>query len=372
MKRIAVAAAILLAACSSEPERENAAAPANVATPAAPAPSPTPSPITDSHTTPHPTQTRTFSDWTMACDNGGQCSMTSLSPEDGAFYPVNLALTRDAGPNGAISVALVANQEGLSPARIAVDGASVGGLFPTTSKGMATISGNAAAAIAYALADGHTMTVRDAGGGVLATLSLDGASAALRFIDAAQGRADTVTAIVAKGNEPARAVPAAPRLPVIIATPVARGAAQIDATMAAELKKRARCDAPLVADLAPEAYLLGDGATLVLVPCSRGAYNLSSALFVIEDGKARPAKIDAPSGFTEIGATVEIPQVVNGSVENGVLTSYAKGRGPGDCGVQQDFVWDGTMLRLAQQAEMGECRGNPNLLTTWRTRVVRR
>jgi hypothetical protein len=129
---------------------------------------------------------------------------------------------------------------------------------------------------------------------------------------------------------------------------------------------------PLVADIAPEAYRLGDGATLVLVPCSRGAYNLSSALFVIEDGKAMPAKIDAPSGFTEIGATVDIPEVVNGSVENGVLTSYAKARGLGDCGVQQDFVWDGTMLRLAQQAEMGECRGNPNLLTTWRTRVVRR
>ena len=371
MKRIAAAALVLLAACSSEPEGGNAGVPANVPAPK-PAPSPTSAPITDSHRTPHPTRTRTFSDWTVACDNGGQCSMTSLSPEDGAFYPVDLALTRDAGPNGAISVVLVANREGLSPARVAVDGVSVGELFQTTSRGMATVGGNAAAAIAYALADGHALSVRDAGGGVLATLSLDGAAAALRFIDAAQGRADTATAIVAKGNEPASAVPAAPALPVIVATPVARGAAQIDATMAAELKKRARCDAPLVADLAPEAYLLGDGATLVLVPCNRGAYNLSSALFVVEDGKATPARIDAPSGFTEIGATVTVPEVVNGSVENGVLTSYARGRGLGDCGVQQDFVWDGTMLRLAQQAEMSECRGNPNLLTTWRTRVVRR
>lgn len=370
MKRIAVAAFALLAACSSEPAGDNAAAPANTAAPATP--TPTPAPVADSRAAPHPTEMRTFSDWTVACDNGGQCSMTSLSPEDGEFYPVNLALTRDAGPNGTISVALVAGEEGLSPARVAVDGAPVGGTFPTPSQGVATISGNAAAAIAYALADGRVLTVRDAGGGVLATLSLDGASAALRFIDAAQGRADTVTAIVAKGNEPASAVPPAPALPVIVAMPVAGGAAQIDATMAAALEKRAHCDAPLVAGLSPEAYRLGGGATLVLVPCSRGAYNLSSALFVIEDGKAAPARIDAPSGFTEIRATVEIPQVVNGSVENGVLTSYAKARGLGDCGVQQDFVWDGTMLRLAQQSEMPECRGNPSMLTTWRTRVVRR
>ena len=36
------------------------------------------------------------------------------------------------------------------------------------------------------------------------TISLAGASAALRYIDAMQRRADTVTAVVAKGAKPAR------------------------------------------------------------------------------------------------------------------------------------------------------------------------
>jgi len=54
-----------------------------------------------------------------------------------------------------------------------------------------------------------------------------------------------------------------------------------------------------------------------------------------------------------------------------VLTGYAKGRGLGDCGLVQSLVWDGTRLRLTEQSEMRECRGNPNYLTTWRTRVVR-
>ena len=369
MKRIAVAALALLAACSSKPEHANTAAPVNAITPA---PTPTPAPIVDSHAAPDPTEARTFEDWTVACDNGGQCSMASLSPEDGDFYPVNLAVTRDAGPDGAISVTLQPNQDGVSPARIAIDGAPVGGAFPAVSDGTTSLTGNAAAAIAYALAIGHTLTVRDPGGAPIARLSLAGASAALRFIDAAQGRADTVTAIVAKGNDPATAVPAEPALPVIVAAPVATGSPQIDAMMVAELKKRAECDDLMIRDLAPEAYPLGEGATLVLIPCSAGAYNLSSAVFVLEDGKAAPAKVDAPTGFTENGVVATIPEVVNGSVADGVLTSYAKARGLGDCGVQQDFVWDGTMLRLAEQAEMGECRGNPNMLTTWRTRVVRR
>jgi hypothetical protein len=54
-----------------------------------------------------------------------------------------------------------------------------------------------------------------------------------------------------------------------------------------------------------------------------------------------------------------------------VLTSYAKGRGLGDCGVSQRFAWDGTRLRLIEQAEMSECRGNPNFIRTWTARVER-
>src|SRR3546814_7091020 len=83
---------------------------------------------------------------------------------------------------------------------VAVDGAPVGGAFPAVKDGRTTASGNAAAAIAYALANGQRLTVRDPGGAVLATISLAGASASLRYIDAEQHRAGTATAIVAKGN----------------------------------------------------------------------------------------------------------------------------------------------------------------------------
>ena len=48
------------------------------------------------------------------------------------------------------------------------------------------------------------------------------------------------------------------------------------------------------------------------------------------------------------------------------------GRGVGDCGVHQDYVWDGTRFRLVQQEEMSECRGSLDYITTWRAQVVGR
>ena len=90
----------------------------------------------------------------------------------------------------------------------------------------------------------------------------------------------------------------------------------------------------------------------------------------VRDGKFEPAKFDAPSGISAEGASVQ--NVVDGSFENGVLTSFARGRGLGDCGIRQQFVWDGARLRLSRQSEMGECRGNPDYITTWRADVVRK
>jgi hypothetical protein len=56
---------------------------------------------------------------------------------------------------------------------------------------------------------------------------------------------------------------------------------------------------------------------------------------------------------------------------NGLLTSFSKGRGIGDCGVGSNFAWDGARFRLVEQEEMGECRGSTDYISTWRARVVR-
>lgn len=354
MRRPTLPALLLLAACSKAAPPP----PAPPHTPAAPR-APTTATIADSHATPKVADLRTFGDWTAGCDNVGTCTIASLGGEGADFPAAAVAIVRDAGPAAPVTVTLAPLGDGPAPTRAAVDGRD----FDPARQ---------AAALVTAMADGHALTLR--GSGVAAVQSLAGASAALRWMDAQQARAGNVTAIVAKGDRPASAVPAAAPLPVIVAVPPAGAATLPPAPMLADLARRAQCETRAPAEYwTPEAHALGRGATLVLIPCSAGAYNLSSALFVVRDRKPAPAQVDAPSGFDATGAEGEaVPSVVNGAWRDGVLTSYAKGRGLGDCGVAQSFVWDGTRLRLSEQSMMGECRGNPHYIPTWRAKVVRR
>jgi hypothetical protein len=371
MSMLAPLLAATLPACSNDPAPP--APPAGIETggpttpPASPTPAAAPSPV--AAVPPHPTSPKTFGDWTVACDNVRICTMASLGPETADFPPITLALTRQPGPGGGWSLAFQTSYDtpALEPVAATVDGRRLA---------LPTLDRAPAAAVAAAMANGSALGVVEASGPRRATLSLKGASAALRWIDAQQGRAGTITAIVAKGDRPAASVPAAARAPVIEALTPGGTAARLTPQIVADLRRRAACDDEIVrnAGLEPEAHALGGGATLVMLPCSTGAYNLSSTLFVVRDGRITSAPVDAPTGFgpTPAAGIDPLTSVVNGSWKDGELTSLAKGRGLGDCGVAQTLVWDGTRLRLSEQSEMGECRGNTNYLTTWRTKVVRR
>lgn len=375
MTRFAVppALALMLLGCSSGPEAQPTATPAaRVAS----APAATPAAATasdrDSRTPPRPAEPRTFRDWAVACDNVARCTMASLAPEAGDFPGVWMTIERLPGPGGTYEITL--SEQGDVPdsathVAVEIDGRR----FPITGD---TLAGTRAQAIVDAVAKGRTLAVEDARGGTFATLSLAGAAAALRYIDAEQGRAGTVTATVARGPRPATAVPPARALPVIVALAPSGTAAKPDTAQLAQMKRIGKCeDRPgLGAIWDPEVAALGGGATLVILPCSAGAYNVIGALFVIRDGQVRAVEVDSPSGFEETGADSATPvhSVVNGAFDGGVLISQAKGRGIGDCGVAQDYVWDGVRMRLVEQHEMRECRGNPAFLTTWRAKVIRR
>lgn len=335
-------------------------------------PAPTPSPTTarptspDDHIRPVLAQQKTFGDWIVGCDNIRRCAMASLGPDGGDFPAVTMQVARNAGPDGGFEIALGSTANDTpTPATLVVGERR----FAVAGDGL---TGAAARDLAAAIANGDTLAVLDAKGATTGRISLKGANAALRYIDAGQGRAGTVTAIVARGARPASVVSAPAPLPRVKAvaftgTPTALTPAQVTA-----MRRTAQCDADLPS-AAPRLHALADGTTLVLLPCSAGAYNEIDALFVVRDGKAAPAMVDAPAGFDATGADSETPvrSVVNGDVEGGALTSYAKGRGLGDCGVRQRFVWDGERLRLIEQSAMGECRGNPDYLPVWRAKAIR-
>ncbi|MBJ6122605.1 DUF1176 domain-containing protein [Sphingomonas mollis] len=373
--RVTISAALLaataLAACSTEPTATdpaaNAASPAPVPTGTPASVRPTPSVAT---TAVKPGTLKTFGDWAVGCDNTRLCTLVSLGPDGGEFPPVTMAVMRQPGPDGAMEIAFAPLGDGpaVKPVALAIDGRQVA---------LPTLTGADAARAVTAMASGKELAVIEAGDHPRARLSLKGASAALRWIDDQQGRVGTTTALVAKGNKPASTVPARQPAPVIEAVMAGGTAANPGKQQLAAMRRRAQCEPSRIdsGDLfRPETHALGGGATLVLLPCSLGAYNLSAAMFVLRGDKVEPALTDAPSGFSETpaGPDSAVSSVVNGEWKDGELRSFAKGRGLGDCGVAQTFVWDGTRLRLSEQSEMGECRGNPNYIPTWRAQVVRR
>lgn len=350
MLRTALIPALFLTACSSgEPMATNAAAPAPVPGPAASPTASAAAPTAD--VTPAPGALKTFGDWAVGCDNGGRCSMASLLPEDGAGEGPTIMLTREPGPTGGWSTD--AGVDGSTP-RYSVDGRDLGG---------------DADRLATAMANGTALRLAGQKGSV----SLKGANAALRYIDATQGRAGTVTAVVAKSSAAAATVPAARPLPTVAAQRLAPSDTTLPATVIATMNRIGQCAMGDGVDATPTIAKAADGKLLVILPCSVGAYNVIGALFVVDGSRVTPARTDAPAGFDETGADSQTPvrSVVNGDFDGDRLTSYAKGRGLGDCGLTQRFAWDGSRYRLTDQSEMRECRGNTATITTWRAATAR-
>ena len=308
-----------------------------------------------------PGEIKTFRDWTVGCDNGRACQAVGLMPEND-MEAATAAVSRSAEP-GAAPVAWLNVREG-TPAAAIVDGRR----FPLRpSPADAGFRPADAAAFVAALAAGRSAAVTDAAGKKLGALSVAGLSAALLYMDEKQGRLGTVTALVRKGPAPASAVPPAPALPVIVSAPASSKPARRP-TPAQIKSARAgnACDDPS-AEQPPQASRLDAATTLVLVPlaCGSGAYNfLSIPLLLDESGKARPVKLvpGEEAGLYNAEWDAKARR----------LGTYMKGRGLGDCGTTQTFAWDGSRFRLAEQTEMGECRGSLDYITTWRARVVQR
>ena len=322
---------------------------------------------------------KSFGAWVVACDNARRCEMTSIwpddnQPEDGSPYDqMSVSIERAAGSAGGFSVEIqLPANSGSDRVQVSTDRGFF--IWGVPKNDLLHFTGAQAAQIIAAMVDGTDLRVGSEVD-VTGMASLKGSAAALRFIDAEQGRAGGVTAAVAKGTKPASAVPAPPALPKIGFVRPAGAAAPFTPAMRKALDKSSECGAVYEGGTGPwpeaEVRALGAGKTLVLLPCGSGAYNFSTEPYILAPG-AQPvlAKFDSPPGFTE--ADDGRPSLVNASFDakTGRLDSYSKGRGLGDCGSMEGYVWDGAMFRLVEARSMPECRGSVNWLTTWRAEPV--
>lgn len=313
---------------------------------------------------PQPGELKTFRDWTVGCDNGRACKAVALVPEseDGDKY---LMLAVERGPEAQAKAELRWPVPDGPPRRVTltVDGKVVA----QSGAGALVLDGTLTAA----LAAGFTVEVTAQGGGKVGDASLGGLAAAMRYIDDKQKRVGTVTALIARGT--ATTVPPPLPLPVVTMPPGdSRPPRALSVARVTQLigPDNAKCDYS-DAKVEPEAYRLDARTSLVTVvhPCGNGAYNyFSSAFLVDETGKARPATFDTDKPNPKDGENLGL---VNAGYDPKTrrLSSFMKGRGLGDCGSGQEFVWDGSRFRLVEQTEMGECRGSVDYIRTWRATV---
>ncbi|WP_176592662.1 DUF1176 domain-containing protein [Sphingobium sp. EM0848] len=324
---------------------------------------------------PKPGTLESYKDWTIGCDNRDRCEAVSLLPEGGDWpdTPVMLGISRDADAAADPEIWVSRDARGRETLSFLIDGRKVA--TASSTDGEASVQGPQASALVIAMARGGAMEIRS-GVRRISQPSLAGSAAALRYMDARQGRAGTQVALVATGALARSAVRPAPATPQVRRAIIPNGA-EPPALWREELTALGKftgcADEMRNASSPPDLYRLSRTETLVLVPCGAGAYN-ASAVPVIATGIAGRrafhfASFDYQPGWSE---DANHPMLVNArwAPQTSTLQSYAKGRGLGDCGGRESYVWDGTRFRLVEASAMGECRGAWRWITTWSAKVV--
>lgn len=322
----------------------------------------------------HAQSTRLFTDWQAACDNLRSCSAIGMAPADmESFGFIHLRRGGSAAAETQASLAFTFETELQELAlEISFDPPAGDNIFPREPKAEIGRDGllrldirkEALPAFFAALRRADYLRVRrldDAPREQASTIiSLQGAVAALRWIDEQQQRAGNVTALVARGERPASAIPAPPAPPVVTRAPFR--AHQIEGSAPRDV---AALRASACPDLGAEAkgeeigYQVTPDTVLWQMPCQRGAYNFASVYYLQTRSEApRLVQFDKPESQKLVRAVSEI---VNGefSEDDGSIYFFAKSRGLGDCGARGSYVWDGRAFALTGWQEMPTCRGAP-------------
>lgn len=327
-------------------------------------------------TKPTPGVQKFFQDWAVACDNRLACEAVTLQPEEAAFDGPSLSLTR-AAQTGDIAITLGRFETDSDRYRISIDGrvADTGPINKAAAEPI-RVTGPDALRLARAMANGRTLTLRDGKGGALGKISLNGSAAALRYIDQIQNRAKTRTALVSPGKMDMRVkwMPA----PVITAKRITPTGTTPDAATLVSLIESSPCKEERYGVTEDTAYSLGNingtARSLVMISCGSGAYNFASAAYIgTQEAGGKwlftPAQFDYGDAVRTLDDTVQLLVNADWDAASQTMTSYAKGRGLGDCGNAESYVWDGTQFRLISAYGLDQCRGAIDWLTLWHAQV---
>ena len=319
-----------------------------------------------------------FSDWSVACDNIRDCTAVSVSrafvaridtTDPGDYALPMLWVKRAAGPQAQTRVFVDTTVwgevgAGEGPASLHIytpcDGDCTSRAYRLLwlEPGRYELAqGDVAAFLAESTTTSRAAT-RFADGRMHGIITTAGLTAALRYIDEAQERRGSVTAIFAKGPKPASAVPPPPRRPhvrVLRGEEVtAQGPPAIETAVLAAAAQHCP-DAPVDSpDPASVRFRLANGQFLWGLACSAD-HHTPRRLWLIETSAGGIAPFLMPR--PEQGRAPEMPLLPNSDFDprSGLITAYSDGK----CGWRRRWGWTGDAFVMIDAVEMPACHGIP-------------
>lgn len=308
---------------------------------------------------------KSFSDWQVTCNNQNFCSARNTGLHQGLVMTLSRSAGAHTDVNLRIDLGSLNTAEKKAPPiapRLLLDNAPLRletAKWQQTDRHLVTNDAEVINTLLEQIGNAGALTLADGQG----TISLSGLKAALLFIDDQQKRVGSETAWIKKGDDPPLSVPPAPALKeVAITNPTPTPFTQDELNdlldYGAWRMNNSQCSLdPLRREV--RVFALSDSKALMLISCEAGAYNVVDLAWTVSRLKpyvARQIRLRLP--FTPASGENVIEMMNAGYDEtNKELTTLAKGRGLGDCGITSRWRFDGQRFRLVRYAEEPTCDG---------------
>lgn len=303
----------------------------------------------------------TFRDWSVVCETNGACSAETRAAM------TSLVLQRDAvsGSGYEVSVRLDPSTVDLSqPVGLRVDGGPTRTAQPgrdfrldVTGRNITLADPDLAARLLPDLIAGGRLDLFVAtpdGGTMRLPFSLSGLSASLLWIDDQQDRVgEPRVAQVPAGDDSAGT-----------SRPPVEGGVGLAGLPEMVLARHSVSDCePATGDfldlIPPISARLSQTATVHAIPCTRGAYNVTYRLYLVETGEIGGIRPLYFADYSERFGWTGTDILFNVDIDpaTGILSSFAKGRGLGDCGSAGTWLWQDYAFALVQFVHQEDCNG---------------
>lgn len=290
-------------------------------------------------------------DWEMACDNTGTCRAIGYQTEQQPS--VALLLQREAGAHAAVTALVqVLAHEAPASAQLRLDGDDIATLKFEANKAKLDAK-STAYLLEHMQSSSNIELIAEA---MQWTISMQGMKIILQSMDDFQAREGTKSAWVNTGRKSTRQLLQPEAMPHYVIRDYRRGTAvhyALNSVPAKNLQHKFRAlvtaqDCPMLWHAPSHAqgrvsiYPLNRQHFLVQSPCWRSAYNEGYGMWVVSNDlrSVRQTVTTSATSFSE-----------------GHIFSHQKGRGVGDCGLAQEWIWLGQRFVRSYVAQNSQCKG---------------